>query len=99
MRKSSPSSAKKYKVPLPNPGAEFHIPASVSPLAQDLLRRMIQANPSQRIRISEIKTHPWMRREIPLYNRVASFGTIPSDKGPDIDEEVRSYNMESLCAS
>ena len=38
---------------------KFSIPKSVSKDAQDLLRKIIRVNPNERIKLSEIKKHPW----------------------------------------
>lgn len=50
--------------------AEFTIPNTVSPLAEDLLRRMIQSVPTHRIKIRDIKTHPWLRKTLPIYSKL-----------------------------
>jgi serine/threonine protein kinase len=52
--------------------AEYSIPAYVSPLARDLLQRMLQVNPGDRIKIAEIKNHPWLRKYVPIYTKLST---------------------------
>nr|GMD77521.1 CBL-interacting serine/threonine-protein kinase 1-like [Ipomoea batatas] len=44
---------------------DAHIPKSLSPGARDLIKRILDPNPSTRITISEIKEHQWFK---PGYN-------------------------------
>lgn len=39
---------------------DFPMPASLSPECQDLLRQILNPNPTQRITIDEILAHPWL---------------------------------------
>jgi hypothetical protein len=32
---------------------------------------MLQVNPCRRIRVADIKLHPWLRREVPVYARLS----------------------------
>lgn len=72
----------------------------MSPLAADLIGRMLRVNPCKRIRISEIKLHPWLRREVPLYASLSYFSTVLRDSqfflDLDVLARVRNMNMESL---
>ena len=43
--------------------ADFEIPSHVSKEAQDLLRQILKVHPLQRIKIAEIKRHPWFTGE------------------------------------
>lgn len=43
----------------------------MNPLAADLMGRMLQPNPTRRIRIADIKLHPWLRKEVPVYARLS----------------------------
>lgn len=61
------------------------IPESVGPIATDLLRRMIRADPLTRIRLRDVKMHPWLRKTVPLYNKVSSYGVVFTDKREEID--------------
>eukprot|EP01086_Lenisia_limosa_P002600 TRINITY_DN1628_c0_g1_i1.p1 TRINITY_DN1628_c0_g1~~TRINITY_DN1628_c0_g1_i1.p1 ORF type:complete len:324 (+),score=33.60 TRINITY_DN1628_c0_g1_i1:26-973(+) len=45
----------------------FTIPHSVSPKLQDLLQRMLEVDPLQRITVSEIRDHPWYRTNLADY--------------------------------
>ena len=42
------------------------MPEFFSKEAQDLLRKILRANPLERIKFYEIKFHPWLREAIPL---------------------------------
>lgn len=61
---------------------------------------MIHPIPQSRIKIRDIKLHPWVRKTIPIYAKLPSLSPPSSGRGEDIDEavleKVRSYNMESL---
>jgi len=52
-----------------NLGGTFTIPSDMNYLAADLISKMLTVNPCQRIRIHEIKNHPWMRDCLPIYHR------------------------------
>lgn len=43
--------------------ADFHNPAHISPHCQQLLKRMLTADPNQRITISEVLQHPWVQTD------------------------------------
>jgi len=59
--------------------AEYTVPPKISPLAKDLIDRMLQVHPCRRIRVQGIKTHPWLRKVLPIYARVPTFSTILKD--------------------
>ena len=46
---------------------EFVIPGHFSKEARDLITKMLNVNPMQRIKIHEIKQHEWMRHTEVLY--------------------------------
>ena len=52
---------------------QYHIPTSLNPVAADLIRRMLQVDPYQRIRINDIYNHPWLRNHTPLYTHIPTF--------------------------
>jgi 5'-AMP-activated protein kinase catalytic alpha subunit len=39
--------------------ADFEMPNFISPEAQDLITKILTTNPEKRIKISQIKNHPW----------------------------------------
>ena len=41
--------------------ADFHLPDSLSPDARDLICRLLQKNPAERIPLQEIPAHNWVR--------------------------------------
>lgn len=47
------------------------IPPTLSKVAEDLIRRMLQVDPCRRISIADIKTHPWMRSHAPIYMKIS----------------------------
>jgi len=55
---------------------EYTIPEFVSPMARDLITRILQVNPCRRMRVHEIKIHPWLRKDIPIYAKLSTFCTI-----------------------
>ena len=56
-------------------------PDSVSPLARDLLRRIIVPDPSKRIGIDEIRNHPWLAQHASLLsNRQPEWDRMAQDK-------------------
>ncbi len=55
--------------------ADFQIPSHVSPEAQDLIQRLLQPNVNKRIRFHEIKSHPWVRKEISIYFNLSQMGS------------------------
>lgn len=50
----------------------YTIPSTVSRSAADLISRMLQVDPCNRIRIYEIKKHPWIQPHLPIYYRIPS---------------------------
>lgn len=67
--------------------AEYKIPSYFSKEAEDLIKRMLQANPLDRIKFSDIKMHPWLREQSPLYLELFNSNT-KSDKLKPINEEA-----------
>ena len=61
---------------------------------------MITAHPCERLKIKDIKNHPWLRKTIPIYSRLISLAPTAPQFTFELDEEVlekvRSYNMDSL---
>ena len=50
--------------------ADFHLPMHVSQPCQDLLRRMLTADPEKRITISQVLQHPWLQAASPPCTKV-----------------------------
>ena len=38
---------------------EYTLPKFVSPLARDMLQRLLTTDPERRIKMKDVKTHPW----------------------------------------
>jgi hypothetical protein len=61
---------------------------------------MLQVNPCKRIKVSDIKIHPWLRKTVPIYAKIAFFSRNLKDMEFALDEEVldrvKLFNMESL---
>lgn len=76
------------------------MPDHVSPLARDLIQRMLRANPTERLRVAEIRRHPWLCKTVPIYSSVSFFSEALEEHEAEVDgellEEVRGYGMESL---
>lgn len=50
--------------------AKFYMPNYLTSPAKELIRRMIFANPLERITIPEIKNHPWYTYNLPFYLQI-----------------------------
>ncbi len=73
------------------------MPSHFSPKAKDLLKRIFQTDPMRRIKIKDIKLHPWMREVYPLTINI--FGYNNSEKTKDaIDMGVlrKLMNMSDI---
>ena len=64
----------------------YTIPYNVNPLASDLIRRMLQVDPYKRIRIHEIKNHPWVRSTVQLYAKVPRCYSFEKEENSEIDD-------------
>lgn len=77
--------------------ADFSIPQHFSPEAADLLKQMIRVHPLQRIRIVDIKKHPWFTQsEIPsllMANQAQEFKSHIRVSEP-ILKRLLKYNMD-----
>lgn len=61
------------------------MPNYISDQAKDLINRLLQPLPIKRIRLAEIKDHPWVKQELPFYlqnlmNRKALLYNLPQGK-------------------
>jgi len=52
--------------------SKYYIPNHLSSGAKDLINRLLQPTPINRISLSKVKKHPWFTLEIPIY-----FSKIP----------------------
>lgn len=57
----------------------------ISPMAADLLQRMLREDPRQRLSLSEVKEHPWV---------LDQEGDEQQDEDQDPDEEWRNSTMD-----
>jgi serine/threonine-protein kinase HSL1 (negative regulator of Swe1 kinase) len=57
----------------------YDMPPNLSPEASDLIYRMLQVNPRDRINISQIWRHPLLRK----YDYLDNFGKAPNPQQPD----------------
>ena len=71
--------------------ARFFMPLYLSAGAKDLISRMIQANPMNRITIPEIKNHPWYSLNLPFYI------LIMDNTQSEIESEVDQRIFAALC--
>jgi 5'-AMP-activated protein kinase catalytic alpha subunit len=79
--------------------ASYKIPRHFSPLARDLIERMLNPDPVARINLSQVKEHPWYLLDLPSYILAAELcspalpevSIFRTDKDlSEIDEEVFS---------
>ena len=61
--------------------AKFVIPYHLSPLATDLIKKLLIVNPMLRLSLNEIFAHPWLSNGSPIK-------PIPRLKNLDIDERI-----------
>jgi len=47
--------------------SKFYMPNYISDEAKDLISRLLQPLPIKRIKLDEIKSHPWFKVNIPIY--------------------------------
>lgn len=62
--------------------ANYKIPNWVDPLCSDLIKKMLNTQPKQRIDLEEIKNHPWMTTSL-VKTDFPKIQTIPSLWGQD----------------
>ena len=67
--------------------ADYYIPSTVSHRAADLIHRMLQADPVDRIKFEMIKKHPWLSDTTPLFLQI-SLENARSWFSSKVDEEV-----------
>jgi BR serine/threonine kinase len=54
----------------------FSMPSYLPPDLQDLIKRMLTVNPSERISIAEIKEHPWYNSFMHLDSNIPTLPTL-----------------------
>jgi len=69
------------------------MPSSFSAEAKDIVNRMLQPDPSNRIAFSEIKLHPWLRENVPFYIEIFNLNT-KMDNQKRINEEAFQRLMQ-----
>ncbi|CAL9071283.1 unnamed protein product [Musa textilis] len=67
-------------------GGIYTLPSHLSPLARDLIPRMLIVDPMKRITIREIREHPWFQAHLPRYLAVPPPDTMQQAK--KIDEDI-----------
>ncbi|THU63136.1 hypothetical protein C4D60_Mb01t12540 [Musa balbisiana] len=67
-------------------GGIYTLPSHLSPLARDLIPRMLIVDPMKRITIREIREHPWFQTHLPRYLAVPPPDTMQQAK--KIDEDI-----------
>ena len=71
---------------------KFYLPSTLSLEAIDLLKRILQVDPNKRIRIEEIKKHPWFNMEKnPIYKGI----NISKEKFP-CNREVVQFILDNF---
>ncbi|EQC35828.1 CAMK/CAMKL/MARK protein kinase [Saprolegnia diclina VS20] len=79
----------------------YEMPSTLSADAQELLRGMLDADPTKRLTIMDVRAHPWVRRfaspmqrpSAPLYRQI-SLGTLP----PALSKELRTSVLDAISA-
>mmetsp|Transcript_17365 Transcript_17365/g.31331 ORF Transcript_17365/g.31331 Transcript_17365/m.31331 type:complete len:486 (+) Transcript_17365:3077-4534(+) len=86
--------------------ASFRIPRHFSPLARDLIERMLSPDPVARITLSQVKEHPWYLLDLPSYIMAAELcaplipevSIFKADKNLNsIDEEIFTECLSLEC--
>jgi len=80
---------------------QYTMPHKLSEPAKDLIKRMLQADPMNRITISEIKNHAWFNNDLCLYQIIDNNKFVYSsivEVSEEILEEMNSLkiNFENL---
>ena len=78
-----PNTSNLYKKIL---SADFEMPNTISPEAQDLIQRILTTDPDKRITISQIKTHDWFNSEESTLSKLP--GTVVGIDPPPIDIDI-----------
>jgi len=65
---------------------KFNLPSYLSNEAKDLLSKLLKVNPAERIKLNEIKKHPWFNKYNPINNYF--FGIDVNKIIMPIDEEI-----------
>ena len=73
--------------------ADYVMPSSFSAEAKDIVNRMLQPDPSNRIAFSEIRLHPWLRENVPFYIEIFNLNT-KMDNQKRINEEAFQRLMQ-----
>jgi serine/threonine protein kinase len=55
--------------------ADYIMPVNFSIEVKDLIFRILQVDPNKRIKLSEIKLHPWVREDVPFYIDIMSLNS------------------------
>ena len=81
-------------------GGHYTIPPHVSAGAKDLIHRMLQVDPLQRISVADIMQHPWYQQSLPAYLALSAEQQI--ERTQAIDEQVlekvvsMGYNRDKI---
>eukprot|EP00828_Plagiopyla_frontata_P047910 TRINITY_DN9001_c0_g1_i2.p1 TRINITY_DN9001_c0_g1~~TRINITY_DN9001_c0_g1_i2.p1 ORF type:complete len:207 (-),score=47.92 TRINITY_DN9001_c0_g1_i2:155-775(-) len=79
---------------------QFDMPHFFSPQARDLIKRLLQPNPLNRLKFHQIKTHPWLNEDIPF--KIDALGVQKNDEKLKIKYQLfdtllsQNYNFHEL---
>lgn len=73
--------------------ADYVIPSYIPDGVADLIRRMLQPEPTKRIRFDRIKRHPWLSGETPLYHQL-NLANSRSRFNTKIDDEILKKTLQ-----
>ena len=77
----------------------YSLPATVSSEARDLLRQIIEVDPSKRLTIGQIRNHPWMNKgsnHFPAPGIVFGYSRVPIDKRIISQMATMNYNPDNV---
>jgi len=90
-----PDTSKLYKKILIG---EFHMPEFISKEAQDLIAKILVTDPARRIRIKDIKRHPWFQKKFtPVcenYGLVVGYTQVPIEPRVMVDLEKLGFTKD-----
>lgn len=89
-----PDTSKLYKKIL---SGEFKIPTFVSQNASDLLHKILNTDPEKRLKISEIRAHPWFQLNQPIcVNKglIVGYNQIPNEEQILVMLEKKGFQRE-----
>ncbi|CAH8277527.1 unnamed protein product [Arabidopsis lyrata] len=75
----------------------YILPDHLSPLARDLIPRILMVDPLMRISIAEIRQHPWFNNDLPPYLTIHPLDTIEQAKKATVAYHLLLNDQNRKC--